>query len=193
MSNILNGVNVTDLMQTVDAVKADPTVAKFRFRLNNEWLEGGHNLSTLNEFYGAGQKQQRSKSFLIHADEPIVLLGRDQAPNPAEYLLTALAACVTSAMVYHAAARGIKIEGVESQVEGDVDVRGFLGLDENVRKGFQNIRIALAIHADVTDEQLEELASLGTGFSPVFDSVTKGVPVTVRTERMKTEQAAEAA
>jgi uncharacterized OsmC-like protein len=193
MSNILNGVNVTDLMQTVDAVKADPTVAKFRFRLNNEWLEGGHNLSTLNEFYGAGEKQQRSKSFLIHADEPIVLLGRDQAPNPAEYLLTALAACVTSALVYHAAARGIKIEGVESQVEGDVDVRGFLGLDENVRKGFQNIRIALAIHADVTDEQLEELASLGTGFSPVFDSVTKGVPVTVRTERMKTEQAAEAA
>jgi uncharacterized OsmC-like protein len=184
---------VTDLMQTVDAVKADPTVAKFRFRLNNEWLEGGHNLSTLNEFYGAGEKQQRSKSFLIHADEPIVLLGRDQAPNPAEYLLTALAACVTSALVYHAAARGIKIEGVESQVEGDVDVRGFLGLDENVRKGFQNIRIALAIHADVTDEQLEELASLGTGFSPVFDSVTKGVPVTVRTERMKTEQAAEAA
>jgi uncharacterized OsmC-like protein len=193
MSNILNGVNVTDLMQTVDAVKADPTVAKFRFRLNNEWLEGGHNLSTLNEFYGAGEKQQRSKSFLIHADEPIVLLGRDQAPNPAEYLLTALAACVTSALVYHAAARGIKIEGVESQVEGDVDVRGFLGLDENVRKGFQNIRIALAIHADVTDEQLEELASLGTGFSPVFDSVTKGVPVTVRTERMKTEQAADAA
>jgi uncharacterized OsmC-like protein len=193
MSNIINGVNVDDLMQTVDAVKADPTVAKFRFRLHNEWLEGGHNRSTLNEFYGAGQQQQRSKSFLIDADEPIVLLGRDQAPNPAEYFLSALAACVTSALVYHAAARGIKIEGVESQVEGDVDVRGFLGLDENVRKGFQNIRIAFAIHADVTDEQFEELASLGTNFSPIFDSVTKGVPVTVRTERMKTEQVANAA
>ena len=193
MSKVINGVNVTDLMQTMDAVKADPTVAKFRFRLNNEWLEGGHNRSTLNEFYGAGQQQQRAKSFLIHADEPVVLLGRDQAPNPAEYLLTALAACVTSALVYHAAARGIKIEEVESQVEGDVDVRGFLGLDENVRKGFQNIRMTLAIHADVTDEQLEELASLGTGFSPIFDSVTNGVPVTVRTERMKTEQAADAA
>jgi uncharacterized OsmC-like protein len=130
---------------------------------------------------------------VIHADEPIVLLGRDQAPNPAEYLLTALAACVTSALVYHAAARGIKIEEIESQVEGDVDVRGFLGLDENVRKGFQNIRMTLAIHADVTDEQLEELAGLGTGFSPVFDSVRNGVPVTVRTERMKTEQTADAA
>jgi uncharacterized OsmC-like protein len=193
MSNVINGVNVTDLMQTMDAVKADPTVAKFRFRLNNEWLEGGHNRSTLNEFYGAGQPHQRNKSFVVHADEPTVLLGRDLAPNPAEYLLTALAACVTSALVYHAAARGIKIDGIESQIEGDVDVRGFLGLDENVRRGFKNIRITLAIHANVTDEQLEELAGLGTGFSPVYDSVANGVPITVRTERMKIEQAADEA
>ncbi len=193
MSKVINGVNVTDLMQTIDAVKANPTIAKFRFRLNNEWFEGGHNRSTLNEFYGAGQQHQRPISFFIHADEPVVLLGHDLAPNPAEYLLTALAACVTSSLVYHAAARGIKIEQVESQLEGDVDVRGFLGLDPSVRNGFQNIRMTLAIHADVTDEQLEELASLGTGFSPVFDSVTNGVPVTVRTERMKTEQAADAA
>jgi uncharacterized OsmC-like protein len=193
MSKVVNGVNVTDLMQTIDAVKADATVAKFRFRLNNEWLEGGHNRSTLNEIYGAGQLHHRAKSFVIHADEPMILLGSDQAPNPSEYLLTALAACVTSSLVYHAAARGIKIEEVESQVEGDVDVRGFLGLDPSVRNGFQNIRMTLAIRADVTDEQLEELASLGTGFSPVFDNVTNGVPVTVRTERMKTEQAADAA
>jgi len=193
MSKVINGVDVTSLMQTMDAVKADPTVAKFRFRLHNQWLEGGHNRSIMNEFYGAGQMQQRAKPFEMHVDEPIVLLGRDQAPNPAEYLLTALAACVTSSLVYHAAARGIAIEEVESEVEGDADVRGFLGLDENVRKGFQNIRITLAIHADVSDEQLQELASLGTGFSPVFDSVTNGVPVMVRTERMKSTQAEDAA
>ena len=193
MPKVINGVNVTDLMQTMDAVKADATVAKFRFRLDNKWMEGGHNRSTMNEIYGAGQLHHRAKSFVIDADEPIILLGRDQAPNPSEYLLSALAACVTSSLVYHAAARGIKIEEVESQVEGEVDVRGFLGLDPNMRKGFQNIRMTLAIHADVTDEQLQELASLGTGFSPVFDNVTNGVPVTVRTERMKTEQAADAA
>jgi len=193
MLKIINGVNVTDLMQTIDAVKADATVAKFRFRLQNEWMEGGHNRSTLNEIYGAGQLHHRAKSFVIDADEPIILLGRDQAPNPSEYLLSALAACVTSSLVYHAAARGINIEEVESQVEGDVDVRGFLGLDPTVRNGFQNIRMTLAIHADVTDEQLEELASLGTGFSPIFDNVTNGVPVTVRTERMKTQHAADAA
>jgi uncharacterized OsmC-like protein len=193
MSNVINGVNVTNLMQIIDGVKADATVAKFRFRVHNEWLEGGHNRSTLNEIYGAGQLHHRAKSFVIQADEPIVLLGGDTAPNPSEYLLSALAACVTSSLVYHAAARGIKIEEVESQVEGDVDVRGFLGLDPSVRKGFQNIRMTLAIHADVTDEQLEELASLGTGFSPVFDNVSNGVPVTVRTERMKTDQVADAA
>ena len=193
MSKVVNGVDVTGLMQTIDAVKADPAVAKFRFRLQNEWLEGGRNRSTVDGFYGAGQPHQHAKSFMIHADEPTLLLGRDQAPNPAEYLLTALAACVTSALVYHAAARDIKIEDVESQIEGDVDVRGFLGLDPSVRNGFQNIRMTLAIRADVTDEQLQELASLGTGFSPVFDSVTNGVPVTVRTERMKTDQATDAA
>jgi len=115
MSKVINGVNVTGLMQTIDAVKADATVAKFRFRVHNEWLEGGHNRSTLNEIYGAGQLHHRAKSFEIHADEPIVLLGSDTAPNPSEFLLTALAACVTSSLVYHAAARGIKIEEVESQ------------------------------------------------------------------------------
>jgi uncharacterized OsmC-like protein len=193
MQKVINGVNVTELTQTIDAVKANPTVAKFSFRLNNEWMGGGHNRSIFNGFHGAGQEQQRASAFFVHADEPPILLGHDQAPNPAEYLLTALAACVTTSLVYHAAARGIEIKGIESKVEGDVDVHGFLGLDETVRKGFQNIRMTLAIHADVSDEQLEELASLGSGFSPVFDSVKNGVPVTVRTERMKTAQAADAA
>jgi len=193
MSNIINGVNITELVQTIDAVNGNPEIARFRFRLNNEWLEGAHNRSTVNGFYGAGQERQRAKSFLIHADEPLVLLGRDQAPNPAEYLLAALAACITTSLVYHAAARGIKIEEVESKFEGDIDLHGFLGLDKNVRNGFQNIRMTLAIRADVSNEQLEELASLGPGSSPIFDSVTNGVPITVCTERMKTEQAADAA
>jgi uncharacterized OsmC-like protein len=193
MSKIINGVNVIELVQTIEAVKASPEVAKFRFRLHNEWLDGSHNRSTVNGFQGATQELQRSKSFLIHADEPTVLLGRDQAPNPAEYLLGALAACVTTSLVYHAAARGIQIDEVESKFEGDIDLHGFLGLDKNVRNGFQNIRMTLAIRADVSDEELDELAGLGPRFSPVLDSVTNGVPVTVRAERMKTEESADAA
>lgn len=190
---VLNGVNVTDLFQTIDAIKANPMVAKFRFRLKNEWVDGGHNRSIVNEFHGAGQDLQRSQPFTLHADEPTILLGRDQAPNPVEYLLTALAACVTTSLVYHAAAKGIMIEEVESKVEGDIDLRGFLGIDKSVRNGFQNIRMNFTIHADVSDEQLEELASLGPTFSPVFDSVTKGVPVAVQVQRMRTEQVSGAA
>jgi uncharacterized OsmC-like protein len=193
MPTIINGVNVTELLQTVDAVKADSEVAIFRFRLNNEWVDGGHNRSTLNKFYGAKQNFERPQSFIIHADEPVALLGRDQAPNPAEYLLKALAACVTTSMVYHAAARGIEIAEVESTIEGEVDVRGFLGLDESVRNGFQNIQLTLAVQADVTDEQLQELAALGPKFSPVFDSVATGVPMTVRAKRMNADAASEAA
>ncbi len=193
MSIIINGVNTAELVQTIDAVKANSAVAKFRFRLNNEWLEGSHNCSSVNGFSGATQELQRSKSFLIHADEPTILLGRDQAPNPAEYLLAALAACVTTALVYHASARGIKIEEVESKFEGDVDLHGFLGLDKNIRSGFQNIRMTLSIRADVSDEELIELANLGPRFSPVFDSVKNGVPITVQAERMKTEVTADAA
>lgn len=190
MSKTINGVNVAELEQTIDAVKANPEVAKFRFRLNNEWMGGGHNRSTVNGFGHAAQELQRAKSFLVHADEPLVLLGRDRAPNPAEYLLAALAACVTTSLVYHAAARGIKIQEVESKFEGDLDLQGFLGLDENVRNGYQTIRMTLAIRADVTDEQLDELAGLGPKFSPIFDSITNGVPVMVRAERLKAEEAA---
>ena len=193
MRTTINGVNVAELGQTIEAVNADPAIAKFHFRLKNEWIDGGHNRSTINDFYGAKQSFTRSQSFILHADEPPVLLGNDLAPNAGEYLLSSLAACVTGALVYHAAARGIEIEDVESTVEGDIDLRGFLGLDPNVRKGFENIRMSFAIQANVSDEQLQELAELGPSFSPVFDSLTKGVPITVQTHRMKSQPVSDAA
>jgi uncharacterized OsmC-like protein len=138
----------------------------------------------VNEFYGAGQQQSRSQSFVLEADEPAILLGKDSAANPAEYLLHALAACLTSAMVYHAAARGVHIEAVESSFEGDIDVHGFLDLDNTVRKGFQGIRVNFKIKADVPDAQLQMIAQLGPRYSPVFESVTNGVPVSFTAERL---------
>jgi uncharacterized OsmC-like protein len=120
----------------------------------------------------------------LEADEPAVLLGEDSAANPVEYLLHSLAACLTTSMVYHAAARGIHIEEVESSFEGDIDLHGFLDLDRDVRKGYQGIRVSFRIKADVPDEQLQEIVELGTGHSPVFDSLTKGVPVTVTAARL---------
>jgi uncharacterized OsmC-like protein len=180
----VNGVNVAELFQTVGAVKANAALATFRFRVNNEWIDGGHNRSVIKDFYGVGQELQRPKAFALDADEPPILLGHDLGPNAGEYLLAALASCVTGALVYHAAARGITIEEVESRVEGDIDLRGFLGTDPSVRKGFENIRMSFRIRADVSDEKFQELAALGPEFSPVFDSITKGVPIAVQAERM---------
>jgi uncharacterized OsmC-like protein len=113
-----------------------------------------------------------------------VLLGEDGAPNPVEYLLHALAACVTTSMVYHAAARGIQLDEVESTLEGDIDLHGFLELDKSVRQGYQGIRMNFKVKADVPDDQLQEIVQLGTGHSPVFDSVTNGVPISVTAERL---------
>ena len=183
--NVVNGVNVTALSQTVEAVKINPVVAQFRFAVKNEWLEGPHNRSIINEFHGAMQDIERAQSFQLHADEHPILLGRDQGPNAGEYLLHALAACVTSTLIFHAAARGIVIDEVESKVEGDIDLRGFLGTNKSVRNGFQNIRMSFDISADVSDQELQEIAKLGPTFSPVLDSLIKGVPVTVQAQRMR--------
>ncbi len=182
--NIVNGVDVGELFQTIDAIKATPGIAAFKFRINNQWLDGGHNRSTCHGFYGAQSEVQHAAPFVLDADEPPLLLGQDRGANPVEYLLHALAACVTSSLVYHAAAKGIRIEEVESSLEGNIDLRGFLGLDPNVRRGYRDIRMKFRVKADVPDDQLEELVHTGERFSPVFDSITNGVPVTVTAERM---------
>lgn len=184
LENTVNGVAVDGLSKTVEAIKATPALAKFNFRIRNEWVDGGRNTSTAGTFYGAGQEQSRSKAFVLEADEPPVLLGKDSAANPVEHLLHALAGCLTSSMVYHAAARGIHIEEVESSLEGDIDLHGFLELDKNVRNGYQGIRVNFKIKADVPDEQLQELCKLGSAHSPVFDSLTNGVPVAVTAQRL---------
>jgi uncharacterized OsmC-like protein len=184
LSNKVNGVAVEDLSNTVDGIKATPAIAKFKFRIRNQWVDGSRNTSIADAFYGAGQGQSRPKPFVLEADEPTVLLGNDTAANPVEHLLHALASCLTTSMVYHAAARGIQIEEVESALEGDLDLRGFLDLDKNVRNGYQGIRIRFKIKADVPDAKLQELGQIGPARSPVFDSLTRGVPVSVTAERM---------
>jgi uncharacterized OsmC-like protein len=180
----VNGVAVDDLYKTIDIIKATPAIAKFKFRVHNQWVDGGQNVSTADTFYGAGGEQSRKKPFVLEADEPPILLGKDTGANPVEHLLHALASCLTTSMVYHAAARGVHIEEVESSLEGDLDLHGFLELDKNVRNGYQGIQVKFKIKADVPDEQLQELGQLGPGHSPVFDSLTNGVPVSVTAERL---------
>jgi uncharacterized OsmC-like protein len=183
-STVINGVMVDDLFNTIDAIKATPAVAKFKFRIRNQWEGGSQNRSTVDKFSGAMQELAHPKPFVLEADEPAILLGKDMAANPVEYLLHALASCLTTSMVYHAAARGIQVEEIESSFEGDIDLHGFLELDKNVRQGFQSIRVNFKIKADVPDEQLQEIVKLGSSHSPVFDSLTNGVPVSVTAQRM---------
>ena len=184
LPKLVNGVNLDNLFTTVEAIKAAPTVAIFKFRLRNQWQGGSQNTSTVGTFHGAGQEQHRLKPFVLRADEPALLLGTDAAANPVEHLLHALASCLTTSMVYHAAARGVQIKEVESSFEGDINLHGFLDLDPRIRKGYQGIRVNFKVKADVPQEQLQEIVGLGTGHSPVFDSLTNGVPVSVVAEQL---------
>lgn len=179
----LNGVDVDKLFETINAIKNAPVIAKFKFHANNQWIKGGYNRTTIKNFYGTQKDLSHDKPFELDADEPPLLLGEDKGPNPVEYALTALAACVTTSIVYHAAAKGIKLNAVESRLEGDIDLRGFLGLSEDVPRGYKEIRMYFKIDADVPDEKLQEIVQLGSSYSPVFDTITRAVPVSVQLEK----------
>ena len=175
----LNGVDLGRLTTTIEAVVADPSLGRFQFRSATHWIDGGHSRTTIKSFYGAGHEDDtRGDAFVLDADEPPVLLGNNQAPNAGEYLLQALAACLTGTIVYHAAARGIALDGVECTLEGDLDVQGFLGLDSRVRPGFDQIRATITASGDFPDSRLAELTELAA-YSPVRDSIINPVPVTI--------------
>ncbi len=186
-AKIINGVKVSQLFETIDVIKQKPEIAKFKFRATNKWVNGGHNTTMIKDFYGAGQEDTtRLKTFVMEADEPAVLLGEDAGANPTEYLLAALAGCLTTSMVYHAAAQGIKIESIESSYEGDLDLQGFLGLSDKIRNGYEGIRVTFKIKADAPEETLQELIEIAQQRSPVFDIVTNPVPVTVQLAKTET-------
>jgi len=179
----VNGVNVGELFNTINAIKSDKSIAEFKFSAKNEWKNGGHNRTTVDEFFGACKTHNRNKPFVIDEDEPPVLLGEDHGANPVEFALTALAGCLTTSLVYHAAAKGIKIDSVASRLEGDLDLRGFLGLDDSVRNGFENISVKFKIKADASEEVLEELCQMAQKRSPVFDIISNSVPVSVELDK----------
>jgi len=179
---IVNGVNVDKLFGTIDAVKGAPDIAKFKFRANNKWINGGHNQTAIKEYHGTQKDLSHKKQFILDADEPPLLLGEDTGPNPVEYALTALAACLTTSMVYHAAAKGIELRGVEARLEGDLDLRGFLGISEDVPVGYENIRVYFKIDADVSDQQKEELCRMAAKYSPVFHTISNATPVSIQPE-----------
>jgi len=177
----LNGLDLKQLHETVDAIVGDPEIAHFEFRNRNQWIGGGENRSSIDEFYGAkAWDTSRSEPFVFTNGEPPVLLGANEGANPVEFLLHALAGCVTTTTVLHAAARGIRIEAISTRLRGKIDLHGLLGLDASVPAGYESIEIDMDIRADCSDAELDELLAFAETHSPVCNTVCRPVPVTLR-------------
>jgi len=168
------------LFATLDAVKAQPEIAKFQFRASNTWVNGTHNRSTLSGFYGALQEMEHKHVTTVDADHPAVLVGDDNAPSPVEYLLHAIAACLTAGVANVAAARGVELTKVTSTVQGDIDLLGILGLsDGSVRNGYEQIKVSFHIDGDADEETLRRIVEQSRKRSAVYDVLTNGTPVHV--------------
>ncbi|HEY6596707.1 MAG TPA: OsmC family protein [Asanoa sp.] len=175
-----NGVDVPTLFATLDAVKANPQIADFRFRARNTWVSGTNNRTTIQGFYGAGQEDtSRTEPFSYDADHPAVLVGTNKGPTPVEFLLHAIAACLTAGLANVAAARGVNLHRVESTVEGDIDLLGILGLSPDVRNGYRQIRVSFTVAGDATPEQLAALVEQSRRRSAVYDVLTNGTDVVI--------------
>jgi uncharacterized OsmC-like protein len=174
-----NGVNTPDLLATINAVKEMPHLAKFQFRASNRWISGTYSESRVESFSGAGGEHTHQTQFRYDADHPAVLVGQDRGPTPIEFLLHGLASCITAGIGNIAAVRGVTLTSVESRVEGDIDLRGILGLSDQVRNGYERIRISFDIAGDAPPEKLREIVQQACDRSAVFDVLTHGLPVDV--------------
>src|SRR4051794_7423095 len=175
----LNGVDTPRLINTINFVAGQPELAEFRFRAANEWIEATHSRSSMQSFFGAGGEQKHVKNYFADGDHPVVLCGQDRAPSPVEWLLHALATCLTAGIANIAAARGVKLSKVRSFVEGDIDLRGILGISDEVRNGFRSISIRFEIEGDAPQEKLAQILEQARARSAVLDVLTNGVPVSV--------------
>lgn len=176
----LNGIDTAQMTETVDALQRDPALARFEFRNENRWIQGGENRSSIRGFYGAGSEDDsREAPFVFTNGEPPVLLGNNEGANPVEFLLHALAGCVTTTFVLHATARGIPVKRIETKMRGNIDLQGLLDLEEGVFPGYESIQVDMEIDADASDEALEELVEYTKAHSPVCNTVCKPVPVEI--------------
>lgn len=176
----INGLDVDAAQATIAAIQADKSLARFQFRARNRWINGGENRSTIRDFFGAGREDDsRAAAFEFTNGEPPVLLGNNEGANPVEFLLHALAGCVTTTFVLHAMARGISIRRLATELEGEIDLQGLLGLDPSVPAGYQQIRITMDVEADCSEEALEDLLAYAQAHSPVCNTVCRPVPVVV--------------
>lgn len=179
-----NGVDTATLFATLGAVKQAPEAARFQFRARNQWVSGTHNRSTIGDYFGVGEERAHERTFVFDADHPAVLVGQDHGPTPVEFVLHALAACLTAGLANIAAARRVRLTEVRSTVTGDIDLNGILGLDPGVRNGYQHITVHFTIKGDAPAEKLREIAEQSRARSAVYDVITNGVPVTIEVDTL---------
>jgi uncharacterized OsmC-like protein len=175
----MNGVDTPNLFATINAVGAQPELAKFQFRASNQWIDGTQSRGRLETFHGAGTEHAHKSVFEYDSDHPAVLVGADRGPTPIEFLLVALAGCLTAGIANVAAARGITLTSVQSTVEGDIDLRGILGLSKDVRNGYERLRVNFNIHGDADAETLRKIVEQSRARSAVFDVLTTGLPIDI--------------
>lgn len=176
----INGLNKQQMVETIGAVQGNPELAQFVFRAHNRWVGGGENRSTIRDFYGAGAEDtSRTRDFVYTNGEPPVLLGSNEGANPVEYLLHALAGCVTTTFVLHAAARGIEIREISTELDGDIDLHGLLGLNEDINPGYRQVRVRMHVRADCSDAELDDLLTYTQARSPVCNTICRPIPVAI--------------
>ena len=173
-----NGVDTATLFATLDAVRGMPAAAQFQFRAHNEWLQGTHSRTTIHDYFGVGEDRVHEREFVFDADHPAVLVGKDNGPTPVEFVLHALAACITSGIANIASARKVTLTEVRSTVTGDIDLNGILGL-QDVRNGYQQVTVKFTIKGDAPEHVLREIVEQSRRRSAVFDVITNGVPVDI--------------
>lgn len=174
---VRNGVDVTSLVEHIEAIQQNPVLAEFKFRNANKWIDGGLNRSMFTGFYGAAEERPHVKQMTFENDEPLVLLGQDSAPNPVEWILHAVVGCITTTTIYHAAARGIRIDEMSTKIEGDLDLRGILDIPGYDRPGYRKMVLDVTIKGDAPDDVLKELVEFARNHSPAVDVATNGSPL----------------
>jgi len=179
LTKIVNGVDVRKLQATIEAINRDPDLAVFSFHATNEWVDGAQTKTIVDSMEGGPHTIRHREPFVLRSDEPEVLLGADTAPNSIVNLLHSLASCLSTTIVYHAAAREIPIDRMTISLDGDIDLHGFLGLSSEVRPGFQDIRVTVDLQSEAPRADVEELLRYAQKVSPIVDTLRNRIPVEI--------------
>jgi len=180
----VNGVSVGALFDAANSVSSADSPGRYQFRVRNQWLDGGHTRTMVKDFFGAGAEQtSRTTPLVVESDIPAHFRGGDRAMDPLEHFLAAIGACITTTVVWHAAARGIHVNAIDTWLEGDIDLQGWFGANQDRQSGYNEIRVSIQLDAEAPEAALDQLVDLATRHSPLFDTVTRGTSLRVRREK----------